>query len=834
MIKDEITKIIDDDVELRELFKTCDDPTIKDDDKCLECHERTEKALRLAREKKLPQDVLNYMSLKLAIRYECLSNLEKALALYEQIVGQNSEEKHAEIWCDACLKAGVIYLKQSEFKKAKDAFTKLLDIYEKAGKMDDMAKVLMNLGVIYNETAEYQKAISTFQKAYDIFRKLNDEYFMYRAKASMANCHYYLSEYSKAIPIKLDVIDFYKAKKMFFDLSREYNTISVFYRRLGDMGKSIDFCLKSLKIKEQLKDKNGISTALINLGVFYKEMNENEQALHYYQKALKLKKELGDQKAISIILSNIGNIHLEENNLTEAEKCFQESYQIKKQIDDNDGMIYILQNVSEILMRKENYDEALANLNTSLELAEKIGSQQRKHSILQSIGEVFCYMGRFEKAETNLREAQHYFAEEGLKNMLLENYQLCSKLYEKQADFKGANDYLHKYARLKNELFSEENAKKIAELQTKYETEKKEKEAEIFRLKNIELKEKNKQIEKQRNELQETLDKLHQSEIRYHFVSNELTKNIQTSLIGKSEAIRNIIELISTVAISENTNVLITGESGTGKEIIARKIHECSPRKKQNFFAVNCSAIPESLFESQFFGHEKHAFTGAVDKKIGWFEVAQNSTLFLDEISTLSWEQQAKLLRVLEERKIVRVGSHKELPINLRIISASNINLLKKVEEKKFRNDLYHRIATFVIHIPPLRERKEDIPLLLEHFVGIYSRTLNKPVKRIESQINPSLLQYHFPGNIRELRNMVERAIVVMDSSTLRLKDFVIPLERKNNSETDDILPLEEMEKKLLLKALQATGFNRVHAAKLLQVNRKVIERRIKKYGLES
>ncbi len=823
--------MIEQDVKLRELFKTCDDPSIKEEDKCLECQQKTEKALRLAWQKKLPQEVLNYISLKLAIRYECLSNLKKALVLYEQIVQQKSTEESNKIWCEACLKAGVIYLKQSEFKKAKDAFTKLLDIYKRAGKKDDMAKMFMNLGVIYNEIADYQKAISSYQKAYDIFCKQKDEYFMFRTKANMANCHYYSGEYSKSITMKLDAIDYYKANEMSNDLAREYNTISVFYRSLGDMRKSIDFCLKSLKIKEQLKDKNGISTALINLGVFYKEMNENSQALQYYQKALKLTKELGDQKGVSIILNNIGNILLEENKLAKAEKYFQDSYQIKKQIDDNEGMIHILQNLGTVKMLKAKYEDALSRLKKALELAEKIGSKQKKHSILQVIGEVYINMNKYEKAETNLMESQHYFTEKGVKNELLENYQFCSELYEKQADYKRANEYLHKYNCLKEEIFSEEKAEKIAEMQTRYETEKKEKEAEIYRLKNIDLKNKNKAIEQQKKELEETLQKLQESEIRYDFVSSELNKNIKTKLIGESEAIRNIIELISTVAHTKNTNVLISGESGTGKEIIARKIHECSSRKKYNFFAVNCSAIPTSLFESQFFGHEKNAFTGADQKKMGWFEIANNATLFLDEISTLTWKQQAKLLRVLEERKIVRVGSHREIPVDLRIISATNTNLLKKVEEKKFRNDLYHRLATFVIHIPPLRERKEDIPLLLDHFIGIYSQIFNKKVKKIEKQILPALLDYSYPGNIRELRNMVERALVVMNSSTLRLKDFVIPIAK--DEDISQILPLEKMEKKLIKEALEATHYNKSKAAELLKVHRKVIERRIKKYDLD-
>ena len=303
-------------------------------------------------------------------------------------------------------------------------------------------------------------------------------------------------------------------------------------------------------------------------------------------------------------------------------------------------------------------------------------------------------------------------------------------------------------------------------------------------------------------------------------------------MIGESHSINKIKELISIVAISENTNVLITGESGTGKEIVARQIHQNSVRHNNSFCGINSSAVPGTLFESQFFGHEKNAFTGANKTHIGWFEIADGGTLFLDEIGTMSLDQQVKLLRVLEERKIIRLGSHREIPIDVHIISASNIDLVELVETNVFRKDLYHRLATFVIRIPPLRERKDDIPLLLEHFVNLFSLQLKKKIKKIEKSVEEALMKYHFPGNVRELKNIIERAMIVTDSSTLKLSHFSVP-KSANKDNHKDFLPMSEIEKLHITEALKISKYNQSHAADLLKIERRAVARKMKKYGIE-
>ncbi|OQX79112.1 MAG: hypothetical protein B6D61_04130 [Bacteroidetes bacterium 4484_249] len=333
-------------------------------------------------------------------------------------------------------------------------------------------------------------------------------------------------------------------------------------------------------------------------------------------------------------------------------------------------------------------------------------------------------------------------------------------------------------------------------------------------------------------------NKYKELEKNFSLISNEIQKNIGHQLIGKSKSMKKVISMMTKVANVENTTVLITGESGTGKELVARGIHYMSSRKKQYFHSVNCSAIPESLFESEFFGHKKGSFTGAIENKAGWFEIANKGTLFLDEIGDMPLSQQAKLLRVLEERKVSRVGSREQISVDVRVIAASNQELIKMSHEKKFRLDLYHRIGSFIIDLPPLRERKEDIPVLLDYFIKFYSTTLGKMIKKVDSAISRELLKHSFPGNIRELRNLIERAIIISENDILTLGDFQIgkteiPEISESLSEGEVIWDLEAAEKRLIKKALDKSNNNKSKASELLNISWQSLDRRMKKFDLK-
>lgn len=306
-------------------------------------------------------------------------------------------------------------------------------------------------------------------------------------------------------------------------------------------------------------------------------------------------------------------------------------------------------------------------------------------------------------------------------------------------------------------------------------------------------------------------------------------------MVGKSNVMNQILELMHKVSKTDNTSVLITGESGTGKELVAHGIHRLSNRNRFLFHSVNCSAISDSLFESEFFGHRRGSFTGSIEDRKGWFEAAHKGTLFLDEIGDMPLSQQAKILRVLEDRKINPVGSQKSIEIDVRVIAASNQTLEKMAEEKQFRLDLYHRLSTFIIHLPPLRERTEDIPLIYRYFIDHFSTAMGKRINRISNEAEDLLLNYSYPGNIRELKNMIERAMILCEGHELLPRHFPGISGRKVSlirKQQEEIMDLELAEQRLIEKALLKTGNNKSKAAALLNISWQSLDRRLKKFGI--
>ena len=299
-------------------------------------------------------------------------------------------------------------------------------------------------------------------------------------------------------------------------------------------------------------------------------------------------------------------------------------------------------------------------------------------------------------------------------------------------------------------------------------------------------------------------------------------------LIGNSEAMRKVLKEIENVAQS-NSSVVITGESGTGKELVARAIHANSHRRFFPLVSVHCGALTESLLESELFGHEKGAFTGAMYNRKGRFEMADNGTIFLDEIATISTKMQIDLLRVLESKKFTRVGGNKEISSDFRVICATNRDLKALVEKGLFREDLYYRLNVVNIYIPPLRERLEDIPLLVEYFITKYCTSMNRIPATIESAALKRLEEFNYPGNVRELENMIERAIVVGNGKKITLKD--LPLEKSVVNYS--VESLDDLEKEHILKILNKYSWNISRAAKALDIDRVTLYNKISKFGLK-
>jgi two-component system response regulator HydG len=309
--------------------------------------------------------------------------------------------------------------------------------------------------------------------------------------------------------------------------------------------------------------------------------------------------------------------------------------------------------------------------------------------------------------------------------------------------------------------------------------------------------------------------------------------NLFPNIIGNSPAIRDVFKIITKVA-GTDANVLILGESGTGKELVARAIHRQSKKAQNVFISVDLGAISETLFESELFGHVKGAFTDAKEDRAGRFEVAAGGTLFLDEIGNLPLTLQTKLLAVLQQRQVIRLGSNKSIPIDIRLICATNMPISKMVEENKFRQDLLYRINTVEIRIPSLRDRIEDIPLMVDHFLTTYSKKYNKSIKSISTSTIKRLQKYNWPGNIRELQHTIERAVIMSDSGVLNSKDLSLSslhAGAESDSQADGY-DLETIEKITIQKALQKHQGNISHAAQELGLTRAALYRRMEKHKL--
>ncbi len=308
-------------------------------------------------------------------------------------------------------------------------------------------------------------------------------------------------------------------------------------------------------------------------------------------------------------------------------------------------------------------------------------------------------------------------------------------------------------------------------------------------------------------------------------------------IIAASPKMKMLLETLAMVAPSDAT-VLIMGESGTGKEVIANAIHHNSPRSGEPFIKVSCAALPETLLESELFGHEKGAFTGAVARREGRFQLAHRGTIFLDEVGEMSPALQTKLLRVLQEKEFEPLGSARTVKVDIRVITATNRDLEKEVKEGRFREDLYYRLNVVPLVVPPLRERREDIPLLADHFLAIFREKNRKPIKAISGKALDLLVRHDWPGNVRELENVIERAVILARDEVLVPADLPPQIRTFSGEEEQDAfaiptgMSLDEMERALIVKTLDETGGNRTRASEILGINRRTLQNKLKEYGL--
>jgi DNA-binding NtrC family response regulator len=595
----------------------------------------------------------------------------------------------------------------------------------------------------------------------------------------------------EALEYFLKTVDFFSQSEDLYNKSMALNNVASIYHRMGFYDKAISYFEEALDIRFSIDNLQGIPNILYNLGICYSYKKEIEKSKSYFLKAEELLKDSDVLVDKINIYHSLTGLAIEENKLEDAERYSKLEIEIATLSDDKEKIIKAKINNIRLkiaLLRLNNLSSQLKNIED--EIAERS----------------FDYLNDF-------------------------FYEVYLEFLHATKDYDKLLHHSLKFLDNTKEIYKKNYADDVAEMQVRYETERKTRDAEIYKLKNIELVEKNKTIEKQHFEILTAYQDLKRAQPEFIPIKDSGKIKLEDMIIGNSESTIEIRKLVTQLAHAENTSVLITGESGTGKELYARTLHMLSIRGFKPFYAVNAAVIDENMFESELFGHEKYSFTGADQMKIGWFEIADKGTLFLDEINGMPISQQMKLLRALEEKVVYRVGSRRAIPFDTRIISASSLTKEHLLENNIMREDLYHRISSFALHIPPLRDRPDDIEPLLHHFVTLACAKLKKHITQIDKRVIHELLSYAFPGNVRELKNIVERAIIMTNGSKLHLEHFSLG-NKFQESEVESIKTIAEMEEEMINRALKKANFNQSKAAKMLGLSPKAIERRMVKYGI--
>ncbi len=720
-------------------------------------------------------------------------------------------EKAQKFWFNSPLKA-LEYTKQAE------------KIINNTIDKKKIAVLNNSYGVIYMNLNELDKAISHFQKSLKIYKELKEYYDLARILNNIGSIFIYKRKFFEAIGYFEQAISF-KNQSNKKSIAKTLNNLGTVYTQIGDYKTALKYYFEALKLKEEFGNNDDIAASWVNIAIFYAHIGDYKEALKFNEKALKYYRKTDDKNQQADILHNNAIIYQKLKNYKKAEELLLEAIFLKEKSGNQLGLENLFITLGNNYKMLNKIEEAKNYLKKAYDLLINTTNKNSIISCLMRLGDLYL-SDDIKKSKEYYYKALDLSILSNSKTLECEIYEKLYDLYYRQKKYVLALENLKKYNDLKDEILDSETKSKLYKLKITYELEQKKKENEILRAENELIKLK---LETQKK-LQKAKEKIQIQSNTIELISKELEKRIEKSFIGKSKKIKEILQVAMKAAKYKDVNILITGESGTGKEIIARIIHYESPRKKFPFFAINSSAMPENLLESEFFGHTKGSFTGAIKNKKGYFELANNGTLFLDEVADMPIHLQSKLLRAIEEKKIKRVGDNAELDVDVRIISATNKNIEKLIEENKFRIDFYHRINTIKIHIPPLRERKEDIEPLLIHFVDYFSKIFKKKDIYIEKGVIDHLSNYSFPGNVRELKNMVERAMILSKNSYLTPQDF--PIKEATNIQKDNMLT-EQEQIEAIKQALIKHNFNQSLAAKELNISRDALIRKMKKFDLK-
>lgn len=674
-------------------------------------------------------------------------------------------------------------------------------------------------------TSDPERCINISREALDIASESNYDIGIAIAHQQIGSGYYHQGNYLEALKHYTEAEKVFEKAQSFRGLRSIYNNIGIIYTEWNDLENALRFFKMNLKLESKYSNPKLTCSILNNIGRVYSILNDNDRALLYYKESLTVSKEHNLLYGESVALLNIGCRYSAVNEPDKAEEYLLKAIKVNESISNMSCSVNAYASLSELKSEAGQYDEALWLLNKALEYAKDLDESAKIANIYLSFAKIFKKKNQLLEQERYLKSCVSLAEPNGYRSISLSAYTMLAEMSEKKSDYKSSSYYYKKQLEIKDYLNDERRLRVIHSILMKLELERAETEKEQYRLKALELEKQNRLIVV-RNTFNKLLD--HEGFSQKHHI------------VFESEKMNEILLLMDQVAKTDFTDVLITGESGTGKELVARGIHLLSSRKDHVFFDVNCTAVPDNLFESEFFGHIKGAFTGASSSKKGVFEAANKGTLFLDEIGDLPISMQTKLLRVLEDRKIRKVGSLEDIHLDIRIITSTNQNIINKIQQNKFRQDLYYRLNKFSIHVPPIRQRPEDIIPIVNYYIEKFCHTMRKQLKYFSPDSLDILVRYDFPGNVRELKNIVEKAVILSrgNDKYLRIHDFNVQhnksFSKKNYAKMVDLSPmvLADKEKGAIIEAMKKTGNNKTQAAKLLNITRSSLRRRIDKYKL--
>jgi transcriptional regulator with PAS, ATPase and Fis domain len=719
-------------------------------------------------------------------------------------------------------------------EKAFELYTKTLELLEELPDeyKQHIVKIEEAVGDVAVQLAKYELAVNHYMVALQIAQSKEEQSVFYR---KLGEVYEKQADYEQALSylkMGLNLLSDVPSKEH----ARIYNDIGVIHFQKSEYPKAEQQFNQVLEILSDVPDDDTLELVYKNLGNVYYVQGRLSDAVKCYEKSLSLGERIGDIFTQAKVYNNLGALFKKRGDLNKAIEYYQGSLNMKEQIGDVAGLAPLYSNLGMLYSRQEDFTRAIEFCQRGVEFAEQVGNLSRIAQSYVNLGAVHAWQKQFKRAVVAYQKGLQIAERIGDIRVVASIYINLAEAYCGDGNLSAASEYY-------NRTLEVLKAVKIPEIQAQshyvlgliYSQQERWEEATES------LNQASEMFEKIRNQdgveiSQEELGRAFLIQMNQKLaIQHELSSDGARLLVGRSKKFIEIGAVLAKVA-KKDTSILICGETGTGKSMIAHFIHQTSNRKNGPWVEIDCSTLSENLLESELFGHERGAFTGAFSMKPGKFELADHGTIFLDEIGNMSHTLQTKLLRVIQEREFERVGGKETLKTDVRIITATNKNLQQLVEEGQFRKDLYYRINVVSITIPPLREREEDIPLLATHFVEKYSEKDGKnPIPTISDEALELLLKYQWPGNIRELENVIQLAVLMTNSDVILPEHLPEILRPKEKFEPPDIsvgMTLEEMEIKLISKTLQHTNYNVTKSAKILGISRRTLQNKLKEYQI--